>query len=116
MDGVVVTPSYDAKNPRRIKVAITGPVGTLFARAVGINSWPAAAIGEGRLRPARPMGSPQNYYGVGFYEGLVSHTSVATGHTPCDAPIVGRHVHRQPRDRRARPAASGRRPAARRPP
>ena len=32
------------------------------------------------------MGSPQNYYGVGFYEGLVSHTSVATGHTSCDAP------------------------------
>ena len=42
VDGVSVTPTYDAANPRRIKVAITGPVGTLFARAVGLNAWPAA--------------------------------------------------------------------------
>ena len=35
------------------------------------------------------MGSPQNYYGVGFYEGLVTHTSVATGHTSCGAAVVG---------------------------
>ena len=81
-----VTPSYDKKNPRRIKVAITGPVGTLFARAVGINSWPAARAAKADYVLPVPMGSPQNYYGVGFYEGLVSHTSVATGHTSCDAP------------------------------
>jgi Flp pilus assembly protein TadG len=86
VDGVVVTPSYDKKNPRRIKVAITGPVGTLFARAVGINSWPAARSAKADYVLPVPMGSPQNYYGVGFYEGLVSHTSVATGHTSCDAP------------------------------
>ncbi len=86
VDGVVVTPSYDTKNPRRIKVAITGPVGTLFARAVGINSWPAARAAKADYVLPVPMGSPQNYYGVGFYEGLVTHTSVATGHTSCDAP------------------------------
>ena len=86
VDGVVVTPSYDAKNPRRIKVAITGPVGTLFARAVGINSWPAARDGEGRLRAARPDGQPPELLRRRLLRGLVSHTSVATGHTSCDAP------------------------------
>ena len=61
-------------------------MGTLFARAVGINSWPAARSAKADYVLPVPMGSPQNYYGVGFYEGLVSHTSVATGHTSCDAP------------------------------
>ncbi len=83
VDGVVVTPTYDTTNPRRIKVAITGPVGTLFARAVGLNAWPAARSAKADYVLPVPMGSPQNYYGVGFYEGLVSHTTTATGFTPC---------------------------------
>ena len=83
VDGVVVTPTYDSTNPRRIKVAITGPVGTLFARAVGLNAWPAARSAKADYVLPVPMGSPQNYYGVGFYEGLVSHTTTATGFTPC---------------------------------
>ena len=91
----------DTKNPRRIKVAITGPVGTLFARAVGINSWPAARTAKADYVLPVPMGSPQNYYGVGFYEGLVSHTSVATGHTLVRRAVVGPRVRREPRDRRA---------------
>ena len=83
VDGVVVTPIFDPTNPRRLKVAIGGPVGTLFARAVGINAWPAARTAKADYVLPVPMGSPQNYYGVGFYEGLVTTTTTANGFTPC---------------------------------
>ena len=83
VDGVTVTPIFDLTNPRRLKVAVTGPVGTLFARAVGINSWPAARTAKADYVLPVPMGSPQNYYGVGFYEGLVTNTTTALGYTPC---------------------------------
>ena len=85
--GVTVTPIFDLTNPRRLKVAVTGPVGTLFARAVGINSWPAARTAKADYVLPVPMGSPQNYYGVGFYEGLVTNTTTATGYTPCGTAV-----------------------------
>ena len=101
VDGVVVTPSYDKKNPRRIKVAITGPVGTLFARAVGINSWPAARTAKADYVLPVPMGSPQNYYGVGFYEGPgLAHVGRHRAHVVRRA-VVGPRVRWEPRDRRA---------------
>ncbi len=81
--GVTVTPIFDLTNPRRLKVSVSGPVGTLFARAVGINSWPAARTAKADYVLPVPMGSPQNYYGVGFYEGLVTNTVNASGYTPC---------------------------------
>jgi len=40
--GVVVTPNQDLLNKRRLKVTITGPVGTFFSRVVGLNSFPGA--------------------------------------------------------------------------
>ena len=101
VDGVVVTPSYDTKNPRRLKVAITGPVGTLFARAVGINSWPAARDGEGRLRPARADGQPAELLRRRLLRGPgLAHVGRHRTHVVRRA-VVGPRVRREPRDRRA---------------
>ena len=82
-------------------VAITGPVGTLFARAVGINSWPAARIGEGRLRPARPDGQSPELLRRRVLRGPgVAHVGRHRAHVVRRA-VVGRRVRREPRDRRA---------------
>jgi Flp pilus assembly protein TadG len=75
--GVTITAVVDASNKQRLKVTITGPVGTFFARAVGINSFAAKRDAKADYVLPVPMGSPQNYYGVGFFEGLVPQTSKA---------------------------------------
>ncbi len=67
--GVVVTPVQDPSNNRRLLVTIRGPVGTYFARAVGITSWNAQRTSKADYVLPVPMGSPQHYYGVGFYQG-----------------------------------------------
>lgn len=69
VDGVTVTPTQDPTNPRRLKVAISGPVTTYFARVFGIASFPARRDAKAEFVLPVPMGSPQNYYGVGFFQG-----------------------------------------------
>ncbi len=113
VDGVVVTPIYDPKNPRRIKVEITGPVGTLFARAVGHELLARGrADREGRLRAARPDGQSAELLrrrllrrpGVAHVDRLRVH---AMRPAAWDATCTG-SVATPPRR-----AASGPRPAAR---
>ena len=60
-----VTPRQDPNNPRRLIVTIDAPVGTFFARVVGINSFPASRTAEADYVLPVPMGSPLNYYGIG---------------------------------------------------
>ena len=88
--GVTITPLVDPSNKQRLRVTITGPVGTFFARAVGIDSWPAKRTAKADYVLPVPMGSPQNYYGVGFFEGLVPHTyhldRASTGDTGLNTP------------------------------
>ncbi len=79
--GVVVTPVQDPTNDRRLFVTITGPVGTYFARAVGITSWNAARTAKADYVLPVPMGSPQHYYGVGFYQARVPTTNLIPGNT-----------------------------------
>jgi Flp pilus assembly protein TadG len=86
VNGTTVTPSWDPAQPRRLRVAISGRVNTFFARVAGITSWPARRDANAEYVLPVPMGSPQNYYGVGFYEGRVqsstnvpSSTNVDTG-------------------------------------
>ncbi len=67
VDGIAVTPLQDPASPRRLKVTISGPVGTFFARVVGINSWPAQREAKADYVLPVPMGSPNNYYGVGYF-------------------------------------------------
>ncbi len=76
-----VTPVQDPTNSRRLNVTITGNVGTYFARAVGITSWPARRDAKADFVLPVPMGSPQNYYGVGFYERRVSTATPNAGTT-----------------------------------
>ncbi len=76
-----ITPLQDPTNPRRLNVTISGPVNTYFARVVGINSWPARRDAKADFVLPVPMGSPQNYYGVGFYERRVSTPTLVPGTT-----------------------------------
>lgn len=77
VDGVTITPSVDPANDRRLRVVLSAPVGTFFARVVGVNQWPASRTALADYVLPVPMGSPANYYGVGFFEGLAPH--VTTG-------------------------------------
>jgi hypothetical protein len=70
VDGYNVTPSQDPSNPRRLRVAISGPVGTFFAHALGINAFSAARTSKAEFILPVPMGSPEAYYGT---FGLVRH-------------------------------------------
>jgi Flp pilus assembly protein TadG len=92
VNGWTVTPSYDTAEPRRLKVSISGRVNSYFARVAGITSFPARRDAKADYVLPVPMGSPQNYYGVGFYEGRVatttnvpSNTAVDTGGYPWNA-------------------------------
>ena len=79
VDGVTaVTPVQDPVNPRRLNVTISGNVGTYFARAVGINSWPARRDAKADFVLPVPMGSPENYYGVGY---LIEPVTTTTSNT-----------------------------------
>ncbi|HEY7522706.1 MAG TPA: pilus assembly protein TadG-related protein [Candidatus Limnocylindrales bacterium] len=79
--GYTVTPVQDVANPRRLKVTITGPVGTYFARVFGIASFPARRDAKAEFVLPVPMGSPQSYYGVGFFEGKGAGPTQATAQT-----------------------------------
>ncbi len=75
----VVTPTQNALNSRQLDVAITADVGTYFMRVIGINSIPAARTSKAEYVLPVPMGSPQNYYGVGFFQGVTpANTSTTT--------------------------------------
>ncbi len=84
VDGIVVTPVQDPSNDRRLLVTISGPVGTYFARVVGIDSWQAQRTAKADFVLPVPMGSPQNYYGVGEYQGTVRTVTDVPGNTAQD--------------------------------
>src|SRR4029078_3623368 len=81
--GVTVTPLKDPLNGRRIIVTVTGPVGAFFARALGITTFQTGAPSRAEYVLPVPMGSPENYYGVGYYVKTSSTTTdvVTTGTT-----------------------------------
>ena len=70
-DGISVRPSTDPGNPRRLVVDIDQPVGTYFARVFCIDDRACLKVvdvgvqGRAEFVVPVPMGSPQNYYGVG---------------------------------------------------
>jgi Flp pilus assembly protein TadG len=67
--GVVITPVQEHPNTRRLDVTVSGPVGTYFARVFGMNSVNVSARSKAEFTLPVPMGSPQNYYGIGYYIG-----------------------------------------------
>jgi hypothetical protein len=66
--GVSVTPTRSPGNDRRLSVTISAPVGMYFARVLGIASLPATRTATAEFVLPVPMGSPQQWYGVGSYE------------------------------------------------
>ena len=77
--GYTVTPVPDPSNDRRLMVNITGPVGTYFARIVGISSFQASRDAKADFVLPVPMGSPENYYGVGYLIEPVTTTTTTNG-------------------------------------
>ncbi len=87
--GVIVTPVQDSQdpqahpsgggNPRRLNVYISAPVPTFFMRVFGINSITASRSAKAEYVLPVPMGSPQNYYGVGLFIGAGKNTGLKAG-------------------------------------
>jgi hypothetical protein len=81
VDGIVVTPRRDPGDPRKLLVDIDGPVGTFFARvfcfdgSVCLSSADVGVTGAASYVLPVPMGSPQNYYGVGYLVDAVTRTT-----------------------------------------
>ncbi len=77
--GVVVTPTQDPDNPRRMRVRVSAPVDTFF---MGLFGWDQVTVTRDAtadfVLPV-PMGSPLNYYGVGDFRTMVSATPTDTG-------------------------------------
>lgn len=73
--GVTVTARQDMPlHPRRIQVTISGPVNTYFARVIGLTSLNASRQSKADFVLPVPMGSPQNFYGVGILKGTMIGT------------------------------------------
>ena len=66
--GTTVTPIQDPGNDRRLNVTISAPIGTFFMKIFGISSIPAVRTAKAEFVLPVPMGSPQQWYGVGSYE------------------------------------------------
>ena len=61
-----VFPQQDGGNPRRLNVRIQAQIGTFFMRVIGIPQIRVIRNSTAEFTPPVPMGSPQNYYGVGI--------------------------------------------------
>jgi Flp pilus assembly protein TadG len=73
-----VMPAPDNDNDRQLNVQISAPVGTFFMRVLGITSIQATRASKAEYVLPVPMGSPQNYYGVGFLRDAIETTSTST--------------------------------------
>ena len=78
--GVVVIPSQDAGNPRRMVVSISAPVDTFFMGLFGFDQLTVSRQAKADFVLPVPMGSPLNYYGVGDFRSVVAGTPTNTGH------------------------------------
>ncbi len=77
--GITVTPVQDATNKRRLNVTISAPINTYFMRIFGIPTINATRTSKAEYVLPVPMGSPQNYYGVGFLRDALSTTKTTSG-------------------------------------
>ncbi len=92
INGVSVTPKRDPGDPRKLIVDIDGPVGSHFAGALCWEGGPClrqvdvGVTGAASFVLPVPMGSPQNYYGVGFLKDVVQTTSTEQDDTNWNSP------------------------------
>ncbi len=83
---VVVDPQQDGNEPRRLNVTITAPIGTFFMRVIGIPQMTVTRSSKAEFTLPIPMGSPEAFYGTGFYEGRVAHNDPVPGTTGWQSP------------------------------
>jgi hypothetical protein len=79
--GVVVDVHKDSTNNRRLRVKISGPVNTFFARVLGLSQIQETRDAQAEYVLPVPMGSPENYYGV-YGKSRHCPTAVTTGTFP----------------------------------
>ncbi len=90
--GVIVTPKRDPADPRKLVVDIDGPVNTYFAKVMSLDKVDVSVTGAASYVLPVPMGSPQNYYGVGFFQGVnpgIPAQTLATDWAPPSASLAG---------------------------
>jgi Flp pilus assembly protein TadG len=98
--GVTVTPRRDLDDPRKLIVDVDGHVDTHFARVFCWDGGPCltrvdvGVTGAANYVLPVPMGSPQNYYGVGYLIDAVTTTTTTqedrdTGWRTMTAPVSG---------------------------
>jgi Flp pilus assembly protein TadG len=90
VSGMAVTPKRDPGDPRKLIVEIGGPVSTHFAKVLSLDSVGVGVSGAASYVLPVPMGSPQNYYGVGFLKDVVTSTNTTnrTDDTNWDSPTA----------------------------
>ncbi|MGZ8803518.1 MAG: pilus assembly protein TadG-related protein, partial [Mycobacterium sp.] len=81
---VTVTPEQDSGNSRRLRVTISGPVDAYFAKvfcaiADCTEQATARVVGLAEFVLPVPMGSPQNYFGVGYLVDATSSVAYGNG-------------------------------------
>jgi hypothetical protein len=85
VNGVTVTPAQDASNRRRLAVTINGTVGTYFMRVMGIDTLPVSRTAKAEYVLPVPMGSPQNYFGIGYWVKPETTTTSNTTYAATDS-------------------------------
>ncbi len=78
VNGITVTPLQDVTNKRRLLVTVSGSVNSFFAQALGISSFASQASSKAEYVLPVPMGSPDDYYGVGDFLATVSNSDTQT--------------------------------------
>ncbi len=68
--GTTINMSQDPNNDRRLIVTVNTSTPSFFARVIGIASFPITRTSKAEFILPVPMGSPQNYYGVGTFLNL----------------------------------------------
>lgn len=74
----IVTSWVDTNNPRQLDVSISAKVGTFFMKVAGIQTLDEARSSKAEFVLPVPMGSPQNYYGLGTFLKMVSTSTPYT--------------------------------------
>lgn len=77
--GVTVTPLRDPDISRRLDVFVQAPVKTWFLGLIGMDTVTISRKAQADYVLPVPMGSPQNYYGVGDFRSIMSGSPTNTG-------------------------------------
>ena len=83
-DDSVVTPAYDSSNPRQLEVTVAARIDTFFIGLFGFHELTVQRSARAEYVLPVPMGSPQNYYGVGHLVDFEAELVAGTWRLPGD--------------------------------